>query len=328
MRQEFRKARWYRTMLFVPGHNLEWMLKAPKYGADALIFDLEDAVPVAQKPLARERTAKALDALKDGTFGRFVRLNGWRTGNMVEDLVAVVRSGLDGVMLPKVEDVEDITALDLLLDDLETQRGLPKGRIEILPGCETAQALYRYYDICKCSERVRRAGGSMNAVPAGDGNRALGLLDATGEGIEERSLENRMLLNGNAVLEARAAGVTQILGGMCTRIDDLELVRRVAQRARQLGASGSQVIHPSHVKILNEVFSPSVAELEQARATVVAMAEAVARGEAAARLNGRMIDYAHARSGLQLLERARSVGIDVGVVPALAVPSFDDPARP
>jgi citrate lyase subunit beta/citryl-CoA lyase len=252
MRQLFREAAQYRSMLFVPGHKTDWLMKASRYGADALLFDLEDSVPIDEKAEARAAVAKAIDAHAGSPFGRFVRINGWGTGHTLLDALAVVRDGLDGLMLTKVEDAEHVTALDLLLTDLEIDRGLPAGGIEILPRPETALGIYRNFEICECSARVRRYTGPGDAlIPGGDATSALRLLLTPDDAPEW------LVVNGAAGLQARAAGVTQVLGGMTNAISDLDLVRRLALRARALGATGSTSIHPSHVAIHNQVFSPS-----------------------------------------------------------------------
>jgi citrate lyase subunit beta/citryl-CoA lyase len=308
MRQTYRKAKRYRSMLFVPGHKIDWMLKAPQYGSDALIFDLEDAVPVAMKPSARERIAEALDELKDGPFARFVRLNGWRTdGRLLEDLMVVVRDGLDGVVLPKTEDVEDVAGLDLLLGELEALRSLPVGSIEIVPLRETTRAMYRVHEICLASERVKRVSGvGGSPVPGGDVTRELGTHPSDPESDVE------LYLTGGCVVAARAAGVTEILGGSTTIIGDTKHVRRMAERAKTLGATGSLCFHPTQVPILNDVFAPSAAEILEAQEILQVMAEGVSQGHAAIRYNDRFVDYAHVRASLELLDHARSVGIDVG----------------
>ncbi|UPJ79373.1 hypothetical protein IVB16_32305 [Bradyrhizobium sp. 183] len=161
MPQTFREARWYRSMLYVPGSKLDWMLKAPKYGAAALIFDLEDAVELTQKPMARKSVAIGITELRASPIGRFVRLNGWRTGFLLDDLNSIVIDGLDGVALAKAEDPKDIAALDRVLGELERSRGLPVGRIEICPHAEAAVARYKFYALCMASQRVKRG-----AVPA------------------------------------------------------------------------------------------------------------------------------------------------------------------
>lgn len=316
MPQTFRDARWYRSMLYVPGHKLDWMLKAPKYGADALIFDLEDSVAVTQKDEARNAVAAAIKELCTGPFGRFVRLNGWRTGCLLNDVNAVVIDGLDGVALAKTEDPEDIAALDLVLAELERSRGLPVGRIEICPHAESAVGMYRMYHLCTASQRVKRAGCSGGPTPGGDGARSLGLQlnDFSDEGI---------YFGAYSALQARAAGILQVEGAMTARLDDLDLVRRIGQRSKRLGASFGSAIHPSHVPLINEIYSPSQDEINEARDVLSVVAEATARGEAAVRYKSTMlVDYAHVRTAMDVLKKARAVGIDVGNVPTIELSSF------
>src|SRR2546425_6788167 len=111
MPQTQRVGRWYRSSSLLLGSKLVGMLKAPKYGSDALLFDLEDAVATAEKPAARKAVATAIGELRTHRIGRFVRLNAWRTGCVIEDLNGVVVDGLDGVALAKTEEPEDIFAL-------------------------------------------------------------------------------------------------------------------------------------------------------------------------------------------------------------------------
>lgn len=314
MPQTFREARWYRSMLYVPGNKHDWMLKAPKYGADALMFDLEDSVEVTQKAGARNAVAAAIKELCTGTYGRFVRLNGWRTGRLLDDLNAVVIDGLDGVALAKTEDPEDIAALDLVLGELERSRGLPVGRIEICPHAETAVGMYRIYHLCMASQRVKRAGSSGGPPPGGDGARSLGLQfnDVTDEGI---------YFGAYSVLQARAAGIMHVEGAMTARLDDLEFVRRISERSKRMGASWASAIHPSHVPVINEIYSPSQDEINEAYDIVSVAAEATARGEAAVRYKStRLLGYAHVRTAMDVLKKAQAAGIDVGNVPELELP--------
>ena len=131
-----RGGRRYRSMLFLSGHHLAPMLDSPSSGADAVMFDLEDMVPVAEKATARTTIAHALAALRTERLGRFVRVNGWSTGNLLDDLLAIVVAGLDGIGLPKAESVDDVKALDRILSELERSRGLTPGSIEIIPLAE------------------------------------------------------------------------------------------------------------------------------------------------------------------------------------------------
>ncbi|OSI71048.1 HpcH/HpaI aldolase/citrate lyase family protein [Bradyrhizobium canariense] len=300
-------------MLYVPGDKLDWMLKAPKYGADALMFDLEDSVELSQKAGARNAVGKAIRALGSGPFGRFVRLNRWGTGCVLDDLNAVVIGGLDGVALAKTETPQDIAALDLVLGELERSRGLPVGRIEICAHAETAQAIYRLYDICMASQRIKRTGGAGGPTPGGDAARSLGvqLNDASDEG---------NCFGAYSVLQARAAGIIQIEGVMPATVNDLELVRRVGERSKRMGASFAAAIHPSHIPIINEIYSPAQDEINEACKIVSIMAEATARGEGAVRYKSSMLDYASVRTALEVLKKAQAVGIDVGSVPKLELP--------
>ncbi|SDD37517.1 citrate lyase subunit beta / citryl-CoA lyase [Bradyrhizobium brasilense] len=313
MPQTFREARWYRSMLYVPGHKLDWMLKAPRYGADALMFDLEDSVEIGQKAGARKAVAAAIKELSAGRFGRFVRANGWRTGYLLDDLNAVVIAGLDGVAVAKTEDPEQIAALDLVLGDFERSRGLPIGRIEICPYPESAVGRYNSYRLCMASQRVKRAGGAGGPTPGGDMARSLGLQlnDLTDEGI---------LFGADPVVQVRAAGIIHVEGAMTAKLDDLDLVRRIGERSKRMGASWASAIHPSHIPIINEVYSPSQNEINEAREIVSVLAEATARGEGAVRHKSMMLDYALVRTAMEVLKRAQEVGIDVGNIPKVELP--------
>ncbi|UPJ59868.1 CoA ester lyase [Bradyrhizobium sp. 192] len=313
MPQTFREARWYRSMLYVPGHKLEWMLKAPKYGADALMFDLEDSVELSQKTGARKAVAAAIKELCTERFGRFVRANGWRTGYLLDDLNAVVIAGLDGVAVAKTEDPEEIAALDLVLTDLERSRGLPVGRIEICPYPESAVGRYQLYQLCMASQRVKRAGGACGPTPGGDMARSLGLQfnDLADEG---------MCFGADSVVQARAAGIIHVEGAMTARLDDLELVRRIGERSKRMGASWASAIHPSHIPIINEIYSPSQDEINEARDVVSILAEATSRGEGAVRHKSTMLDYALVRTAMDVLKRAQEVGIDIGDIPNVELP--------
>lgn len=315
MPQTFRDAKCYRSMLFVPGHKLDWMLKAPKYGSDALILDLEDSVGVAEKPAARAAVAEAIKELRARPIGLFVRLNGWRTGLMLDDLNAVVIDGLDGVMLSKTEDPEDVAALDLVLGELERSRGLSVGAIEICPYAETAVAMYKLYEICMASQRVKRAGGACGPGPGGDPARALGLQ------LDEESSE-AISFGAYSALQVRAAGIVYVEGSMTGRLDDLELVRRLGERSKRMGASWASAIHPSHIPIINKIYSPSQSDIDEAVNIVSAFAEGITRGDAAIRYKSKLIDYANVRAAMDVLKRARAIGIDVGDIPAVEIPAY------
>jgi citrate lyase subunit beta / citryl-CoA lyase len=302
---------WHRSMMFVPGNRPEWMAKAATSGADGLIFDLEDSVPVSERDFARAAVRDAIEDIGCEGPALYVRVNGWHTGSLLTDVEAVVRStAIDGILLAKTDGSHEIMALDLVLSDLERKAGLPVGHTKIFASPETASGLRDFYQLCIASPRVAKvvAGSSNN----GDINRALGY-QWTPTGEETDHILTR------AILDAKAAGVSQVYRGVITRVSDLELVEMLAKKARRFGATGSLIIHPSHIEIINRVFAPSSEEVERAAATILAMMAAVQNGRAAVRLaDNDMVDYAHVKSAVQLLERARHLGIET--------PRFDEAA--
>lgn len=306
--------RWYRSALFVPGNRLDWMLGAVRFEPDALILDLEDAVPLHAKDQARSDTSRAIAHLQDSGIGLFVRLNAWRSGELLDDINTVVGARPTGVVLPKVHQPADVHALSLLIGEVERKHGLPVGRISILPLAETAQAFVDPYAIYRASRRVRVAAAGTS--PRGDVNLSIGFEWTSGG-------EETLYLRSRVIAEARAAGIAQVLGGLVIDVDDLDLVRAEARRSKQLGCSGMMVIHPSHVAVANEVFSPTADEIAEACGVLRAMAEALADGRSAVRHGGQMIDYANARHALLLLARAEQLDLDVPEYPTIDVTVYD-----
>jgi citrate lyase subunit beta/citryl-CoA lyase len=304
----------YRSMLFAPYQKADWLLAGVALGADAVVFDLEDMVPVAQKREARDVTRDGITQLMDQPIGRFVRINGWQTGYLVDDLFAVVTDGLDGVGLPKSESANDVVALDFLLTELEVQRGLPPGHIEIIPFAETASGMFLSYELITASPRVKRYYGVINATQEGDGAHSLNL-KLSRDGHEWIPIGTHILL------AARAAGVTNILGATAMEPENLVAARQLAELSAAYGANGALVVHPQLIPIINDVYSPSKEEVEHAREVVLAVASGLGRGESATVFNGEIATYSHVRAALDLLAVAASFGIDVGELPDIELPA-------
>jgi citrate lyase subunit beta / citryl-CoA lyase len=283
-----------RSLLYVPGNKLDWMLKAPQYGADALIFDLEDSVPADQKADSRKTVRQAIDQL--GSLGRprlFVRINAFATGMALDDLEAIVAPGLFGIQAPKIEGPQAIQELDSAMTALERKAGLPEGQIFIQPLIESAEGVRVAYEIAMAAARVGylmgAAGGNV-----GDMAQSVGYRETTG-------LETAYIF-GKIVIDARAAGITNPCTGLVTDpIRDLEAVRARATRARNFGYMGSNLIHPSHIQLANEVFGPSKADVEFWTGLVAAVEEGERRGTSAVLYQGRMMDIAHMNHARNML---------------------------
>jgi len=297
----------YRSVLFVPGNRPEWIDKAPKYGPDALIVDLEDAVPNAEKVEARHTVRAGIERLRERGVPIVVRVNGVNTGLTAEDVEAIVTNGLVAVAIPKLERVEEILKVDAWIEFFERKAGLPIGTVEIIALPETARGIMNIYQLATACPRVGNIVGGVGAR-SGDVTKAIGY-KWTRPGLETLYMASHMLL------AARAAGIEYPLGGGSLEVGDTELVRAQLQRAREVGFRGALLIHPSAVPIANEVFAPSPEEIEWNKGVLRAMAEAEQAGRAAVTYDGMMIDYAHVRNALDLLHQAEAFGIAVGEYP-------------
>lgn len=297
----------YRSILFVPGNRPDWIDKAPKYGPDALIVDLEDAVPNAEKVEARGTVRAGIERLRERGMPIVVRVNGVNTGLTGEDIEAIVTGGLVAVAIPKLERVEEVLKVDAWIELFERKAGLPLGTVEILVLPETARGIMNVYQLATACSRVGNIVGGVGAR-SGDVTKAIGY-KWTRPGLETLYMASHMLL------AARAAGIEYPLAAGSLEVGDTELVRAQLQRAREVGFRGALLIHPSAVPIANEIFAPSREEVEWNKGVLRAMAEAEQAGRAAVTYDGMMIDYAHVRNALDLLHQAEAFGIDVGEYP-------------
>jgi len=287
-----------RSLLYVPGNKLEWMLKAPRYGSDALILDLEDSVPPDQKTDSRKLVRQAVDELGPAGGPRItVRINDVRTGRAQGDLEAVVAKGLFGVFLPKADGPEDIQEVDAILGALEARAGLPAGQIFIMPLIESAQGVRNAYDIAMASARV----GYMNAAvgsKVGDMVGSIGFCEVTGQ--------ETVYIYGKIIVDARAAGIANpVIGLVSDPIHDVFAVRSRAERGRNYGFRGAMLIHPSHVKVAHEVFAPSQSDLDYWTGLVKAVDDGEAHGTSAVLYHGTMVDIAHRNHAREMLRLAK-----------------------
>lgn len=294
------KAKPLRSLLFVPGNKEDWMRKAPKYGADALILDLEDSVPVPDKAEARTLVRKMLEELGSQGQTLVVRVNTLETGMTGDDLEAIVCDNLYSVILPKTETPADIFELEVLLKFFERRAGVEIGKIFIEAGLETAPGIRDAYNIAKASDRIAHMGGS--AGKGGDTARSIGY-QWTPEGIESLFIRSKVLV------DSRAAGIQFPVSGGWFELRDLDGLRRHAKGLRQLGYTGMNLIHPSHVPVVNEVFTPTKEEIATWQGLVNAMEEMRKTGGAAVMYNGDMVDIAHEETARTMLKMAEQLGV-------------------
>lgn len=289
-----------RSLLFVPGNRPGWFQPAIDSGADGIIIDLQDAVPRGQ----RKAALAAVGALLDSQAGQagpvlLVRVGAVGSAELAEDLAATVRPGLDGVVLPMVTGPDDVRRLVAQLDTAEQTAGMEQP-LRVMPLLETAAALVRCFEIASCTERISYLGGAT--AREGDLARSLGF-QWTAEGAET------LYLRSHALLHARAAGVRNPVSGMWGQVGDLTGLRTFAEQTRRLGYRGMMVIHPSHVSVVNEVFSPSAADIARWRAVIDQLADLERQGLGTGTVDGQLIDAAHAATARDELDRAHALGL-------------------
>jgi citrate lyase subunit beta/citryl-CoA lyase len=289
-----------RSALFVPGNRAEWITKAVSYGADTLVLDLEDSVPDREKAAARETVKAGVRMLRAKGQACAVRINAFASGLTLDDLEGVLCPELERILLPKVETAADLDQLDALLTHLERRLGIPDGQVETPLGCETAQAMRNVYEIATRCRRVKRV--SLAAGPGGDAARAIGY-QWSREGMET------LFLRSKVVLDARAAGIQYPTISSWWNIKDLEGLERDARWNRSLGYRGQTVMHPSHVAIVNRVFTPTADEIAFHQGLIQAMEAAERQGIAAVTYQGDMVDEAMVKTSRELLAFARVIGL-------------------
>ena len=288
-----------RTLLFVPANRPERMAKALTLATDAVVFDLESAIPGAAVAEARTMVAEVLVERGSERPSVFVRVNS-EPDRLADDLDAVVGPALDAVLVPQIVGPDDVRRVDDELAARETDRGLAVGHTAIMPLVETASAVRSAYEIATASPRVAYMGGATSR--GGDLARSVGYR-WTPAGDETAYLRSKVLI------DVRAAGVTNPLSGLWGTIDDLAGLADFAERTRDLGYEGMMVIHPSHLAIVNAAFTPTVDEIAEWQRILAAMAEAEAAGSGAIRLDGRLIDVAHVHTARRELARAERLGV-------------------
>ena len=284
-----------RSLLFVPGHDARKLAKGLDCGADALIVDLEDSVPDAEKPRARGVAAEFVAANRD-RLPLYVRINALATGLALDDLAAVVRAQPYGIMLPKCGSGRDVALVDAHLSELEARDGVRVGSLRILPiVTESAAALF------EMPSYAREGGPRLAGMMWGGEDLAtdIGASSNRTDGLYTPPFE---LARSLCLFGATAAGVTAI-DAVYTDFRDVDGLRAEARAAVVAGFGAKAAIHPGQVQTINEVFTPSDDALREATAIVAAFAQQPGAG--AVNIGGRMFDRPHLTAAQRVLARAK-----------------------
>ena len=285
-----------RSFLFVPGNKGPWIEKSIASGADALILDLEDSVPPAEKAAARGIVAGKIAWLAERKQRPYVRINRSPYLYDLDDILAVVKPGLEGIVISKPNGAPDVDTASAMISEAEMRNGLPQGSINLIPLLESAKAMQFAYEIA-----VRPRVGAIVGASAknADSARALNFVWSP-EGRESHYMKSR------AVMAARAAG-KRVIGGVWQQIRDLEGLRAASRRDRELGMDGELALHPTNVPIINETYTPSPETVAYYRGMIKAVEEAEAAGRASAVYDGEHVDLAHVQTARDVIALAEAL---------------------
>jgi citrate lyase subunit beta/citryl-CoA lyase len=266
----------WRSALYVPANVPRFIDGAHKRGGDAIIVDLEDSVPLAERPAARRDLVATAESVARGGADVIVRINRpWRQTML--DLEAAISPRVQALAVTKVDSADHIRLIAEVVSDLEAERGMAIGTTQFIAMIETPDAWFRMQDIAKADQRIvaLTLGGEDFAL-------TMGMLPTA---------EALFMPKQQLAIAARAAGILP-LGFIGTVADykDLDAFRATVRRSRRLGFRGASVIHPSQVPILNEEFSPGAEEVASAQKIVAAYEAAVAAGRGSIAVDGKMID--------------------------------------
>jgi citrate lyase subunit beta/citryl-CoA lyase len=290
-----------RSFLFTPANVARRVEKALTLAADAVILDLEDSVAPADKAASRKSVLSAL--AKPRSCLLYVRVNAPATPYCYGDLVETLAPGLDGIVVPKIESAADLHAIDWLMANLERDRGIAEGSLDLMPQIETAAGVQRVDRVLQArSLRAYRAPWRVKRVcfGAADYGHDIGLSPT----LDEPELSDA---RARIVLSSRAAGMENPIDSPWFHFKESEAFARALERSRRGGFQGRCCVHPDQIAPVNAAYMPSREELAAAERIVAAFRDAESRGQAAIQLDGQMIDYPVAYRAQALLEAVRKL---------------------
>jgi citrate lyase subunit beta/citryl-CoA lyase len=284
-----------RSSLILPINVPRFVERAHLRSADAIVLDLEDSVPPAEKVSARKLIPEAIRQVARGGGEVAVRVNN-EPGLLDDDVDAAVQPGLDSISFPKAESADQIRAVSARIERLERERGIAPGHVRLSLAVETPRGLLAAREIAVASDRI----ASMS----------VGVEDYCLELGVEPSTDGAELLYAvsTIVTICKATGITPTgLVGSIADFREIAVFEAAAERARKLGCLGAGCIHPDQVLVLNRVFSPDPAKVAYAESVVAAFEDGVRRGTASVNVDGKMVDVPVYKRALVILNRARAV---------------------
>ncbi|MFC6346619.1 citrate (pro-3S)-lyase subunit beta [Vagococcus carniphilus] len=265
-----------RTMMFVPGANAAMLRDAALYGADSIMFDLEDAVSLKEKDSARTLVHFALKTFDYSNVETVVRINGLDTVG-AQDVEAMVLAGVNVIRLPKTETAQDIVDVEAVIEKVEKENNIPVGRTKMMAAIESAEGTLNAREIALASDRLIGI--------------ALGAEDYVTNMKTKRHPDGQELFFARSYIlhAARAAGIAAI-DTVYSDVNNMEGFADEVRRIKQLGFDGKSVINPRQIPVVNDIYAPTEKEIQHAKEVIWAIREAEEKGSGVIALNGKMID--------------------------------------
>ena len=277
----------FRSLIFVPGNNSRFLEKAKKLQADIVCFDLEDSVPDNEKVNARKLIKSALKSRKSYESSIFVRTNSPTSGKITSDLKEIVQKGIDGIVIPKVNNIKDMKKIEKILSGLEKARKLKP--IQIIPSIESAEGVVNTFSIASFGKRV-------SAVVFG----VFDLLNDLGVEYTKES-EGAKYSRTKIPVDAHAAGVAAI-DAIWQDLKDSKGLEKDCKIGKSLGYSGKSIIHPDQISVVHKLFHPNKSEILWAEKVCKIYIQSTKKGKGATTVDGKMIDEVHFKQAKALLE--------------------------
>ena len=277
----------FRSLIFVPGNNPRFLEKAKKIQADIVCFDLEDSVPDDEKTSARKLIKNALKSRSEYSSSIFVRTNSPLSGKISSDLKEIIQKGIDGIVIPKVNNISELKKIQKILSGLEKSKKLKP--IQIIPSIESAEGVVNSYQIASFGKRV-------TAI-------VFGIFDLLNDlGVEyTKDSPGGKYSRYKIPVDAAAAGISAI-DGIWQDLNDLKGLQKDCNFGKSLGYSGKSVIHPDQISIVHKSFYPNKTEISWAEKVCKVYLKSTKKGKGATTVDGKMIDEVHYKQAQALLD--------------------------
>ena len=277
----------FRSLIFVPGNNPRFLEKAKKIQADIVCFDLEDSVPDNEKTSARKLIKNALKSRSEYSSSIFVRTNSPLSGKISSDLKEIIQKGIDGIVIPKVNNISELKKIQKILSGLEKSKKLKP--IQIIPSIESSEGVVNSYQIASFGKRV-------TAI-------VFGIFDLLNDlGVEyTKDSPGGKYSRYKIPVDAAAAGISAI-DGIWQDLNDLKGLQKDCNFGKSLGYTGKSVIHPDQISMVHKSFHPNKTEILWAEKVCKVYLESTKKGKGATTVDGKMIDEVHYKQAKALLD--------------------------